>query len=893
MKRLVCILFCLCAFLLVGCRQKDVHPHIFATDADKASIRQMIADEEWASMVFQRLKDKVEPYADRHVADPEWLVSRLAMYWKDGEHYTQCYLKDQNWERGEGNAPVPTVRMPGMRTWNKYVNVPLEERTPYNETGDMWGIDRSNPDAPKVLVPYKESGHMIRSNNVEILTLAEEAAFLYWLTGEEKYGAMAADVFHTWLVGTYYMNPILDPDKSTGGEGGYEPGGICGYYDYEQIHDDLAFHAAVVYDFAYDYLKAHPHPHLQKLGMSLPEVAGIVFKRFIDIGFVRGGKSGNWNVNGWNMMLRPILALEEDDAYPDGKGRSYYLLYLTTESTPYHDAIPDILKAYDPVTGLWPESPGYAFGTVAGLLDFAALLQREGIDVLKENPILQKAALAVFPWMDERGNMIVFGDSRGGSANFITFERLLAYYQSVGNEENVKRVASALQAGITNGSYRREETDWTSLCLYASAIPSVNAEEMAEERMSYSPFHRLVTMKSRRGEENLMAVLYGGRDGSHLTPNGLSLQLYGFGYALAPDAAGYESYWSADKIYHQSPTGSNTILPGYTAGDIRIHAMEPQVDTAAFVNATALNPFVNLCDMEAGEKRRVVAMVKTTSDQGYYVDVFRSAQSDNDYLFHNVGTSLHVEGINGTPLPLTGCKSIGKMYGEGYKWFSKLQKADCPGDFHAVWKIAPHDTCLWTMQMWMTGVEGRELYCMEAPYTTLNPSLTPGGVSAAPHPTPTLLVRQTGVNGWESPFIAVYQPVRGEHASVKTVKRLGADGQKVMLCVSSEGERKDYIYSAVSAEAEFPQLDELAFQGLFGLASEVSGEVSQLYMVNARKIKQGAYAIEADEPVSASVYRENGKWYYSSTGNVKVTIAGEIFEVGQGFHSLLKETVFH
>ena len=879
--------------LLTGCQSDAIHPHIYADDADKASIRQMIADEEWASMVFQRLKDKVEPYADRHVADPEWLVSRLAMYWKDGEHYTQCYLKDQNWERGEGNAPVPTVRMPGMRTWNKYVNVPLEERTPYNETGDMWGIDRSNPDAPKVLVPYKESGHMIRSNNVEILTLAEEAAFLYWLTGEEKYGAMAADVFHTWLVGIYYMNPILDPDKSTGGEGGYEPGGICGYYDYEQIHDDLAFHAAVVYDFAYDYLTAHPHPHLQELGMSLPEVAGVVFKRFIDIGFVRGGKSGNWNVNGWNMMLRPILALEEDDAYPDGKGRSYYLHYLTTESTPYHDAIPDIFKAYDPVTGLWPESPGYAFGTVAGLLDFAALLQREGIDVLKENPILQKAALAVFPWMDERGNMIVFGDSRGGSANFITFERLLAYYQSVGNEENVKRVASALQAGITNGSYRREETDWTSLCLYASAIPSVNAEEMAEERMSYSPFHRLVTMKSRRGEENLMAVLYGGRDGSHLTPNGLSLQLYGFGYALAPDAAGYESYWSADKVYHQSPTGSNTILPGYTAGDIRIHAMEPQVDTAAFVNATALNPFVNLCDMEAGEKRRVVAMVKTTSDQGYYVDVFRSAQSDNDYLFHNVGTSLHVEGINGTPLPLTGCKSIGKMYGEGYKWFSKLQKADCPGDFHAVWKIAPHDTCLWTMQMWMTGVEGRELYCMEAPYTTLNPSLTPGGVSAAPHPTPTLLVRQTGVNGWESPFIAVYQPVRGEHASVKTVKRLGADGQKVMLCVSSAGERKDYIYSAVSAEAEFPQLDELAFQGLFGLASEVSGEVSQLYMVNARKIKQGAYAIEADEPVSASVYRENGKWYYSSTGNVKVTIAGEIFEVGQGFHSLLKETVSH
>ena len=29
---------------------------------------------------------------------------------------------------------------------------------------------------------------------------------------------------------------------------------------------------------------------------------------------------------------------------------------LVNESTPYHDAIPDILKTYDRVTGLWPES---------------------------------------------------------------------------------------------------------------------------------------------------------------------------------------------------------------------------------------------------------------------------------------------------------------------------------------------------------------------------------------------------------------------------------------------------------------------------------------------------------------------------------------------------------
>lgn len=249
------------------------HPRIYVSDSDKAAVKEKISSHAWAKETFERIRRHVDPYVERHQKNPEWIVSRLAMYWKEGERYTQCYLKKQNWDRGEGNAPVPTVRMPGMRTWNKYSNVPLEERTPYNETGDMWGISRSDPSAPKVLVPYKESGHMIRGNNVEILTLAEDASFLYWLTEEEKYARFAADIFNTWLMGTYYMNPILDPDKSTGGTGGYEPGGICGYYDYEQIHDDLALHAALIYDFAYDYLLAHPHPHLATVGKSLPEVA--------------------------------------------------------------------------------------------------------------------------------------------------------------------------------------------------------------------------------------------------------------------------------------------------------------------------------------------------------------------------------------------------------------------------------------------------------------------------------------------------------------------------------------------------------------------------------------------------------------------------------------------
>lgn len=756
---------------------------------------------------------------------------------KRGEHYTQCYLKNEIWDRGEGNALVPTVRMPGMRTWNKYCNVPLEERIPYNETGDMWGINRTNPDSSKVLIPYKESGHMIRSNNVEILTLAEEAAFLYWVTGQETYAIFATDIFQTWLIGTYYMNPILDPEQSSKGKGGYEPGGICGYYDYEQIHDDLAFHAAIIYDFMHDYLLQHPHPHFKEMGKGVVEVAGVVFKRFIDIGFVRGGKSGNWNVNRWNMMLRPILVLEENDCYTDRKGYSYYLHYLITESTPYHDAIPDMLKSYDPITGLWPESPGYSFATVSMLLEFSALLKRCDIDILADNPILQKAALAIFPWIDERGNMIIFGDSRGGTANFETLERLLSYYMQVGDQQNVGRVSTALSIGIANGNYHRENAGWTALCTYVSDVPKDSGESVME-RMSYSPHHRLVTMKSRRDEENLMAVLYGGRNGYHLSPNGLALQLYGFGYALAPDAAGYESYWSKDHKYHQSATGSNTILPEYTEGEVTIRLMEPTVQMTDFTNTYALNPFINVCDMEAGEKRRVVALVKTNANNGYYVDIFRSDQPDNDYLFHNVGISLGIEDADGRQLPLEHIAGFDKVYGIGYDWFKNLRKISYSNDFKAIWQITSGEQPL-SMHLWMVGSEGRKLYGMEAPYTTLMHGLTPENVSAAPLVTPTLLVRQTGNNAWSAPFIAVFQPVRGSSPSVHSVKRLVVDEEKVVLCISSKENRKEYFFSGTSSSVTFPSVEKIRFQGALGLVTDVEGQVSQLYMVDAKEISKG------------------------------------------------------
>ncbi len=760
------------------------YPRLYTSKGQQAKIAKRVQEIPWAKSSFEAITSELEPYVERHKSDPEWITSRLAMYWKDGERYTQCYLKDQNWDRGEGNAPVPTLRMPGMRTWNKYYNVPLEDRTPYNESGDMLGIDRFDVDAPPVAVPYKESGHMVRFNNVEILTMAENAAFVYWATGDKDYARFAADIYYTWLNGIYYMNPILDPERSCGGNGGgWEPGGICGYYDYEQIHDDLAKHTTPIFNFLNDYLKGYTNEHLKSIGKSVNDVSIEVFKRFIDLGMIRGGSQGNWNVNGWNSMMRAIVTLESNDKYEDGKGREYYLHYFLNESTQYRTSLDGILEHYDPVSGLWDESPGYSLGIINTLLDFAIMLKTIDVDIIAEYPIMQRATLALFSWLDPNGKIVVFGDTRGGDPNFETFERLLAYYNIIGDTKNATTVAIALDRAVQDGMYSRDNVGWEGICVYTDDFTPL--DKHTEPRMAHSAHHRHTILKDYDGDEKMMATIYGGRHGKHLSRNGLAVQFYGFGYALAPDATGYESYWSTDFGYHQTATGCNTIIPGYTDGDIVVNRLYPALESGEYMT-TEHDNFYTYADITAAEKRRIISTVRTGDNGGYYLDIFFSNQNENDYIFHNVGSSLTFTDTKGKELKGRAQKEIKSQHSKAYSYFQSPKSVAWNGDFVASWDVADGIK----VDFHQLGGLNRTLYAVDAPHSTLRTDLTPCGVSCSPDTTPTMIIRQKG----SSPFVGVYESYKGA-AKIKSVEGGTKGGVTTVKVTLADGKVDKITYS--------------------------------------------------------------------------------------------------
>lgn len=88
------------------------HPRYLTDSNGKAETQKLIRKEVWAKDVFEKLRQRTDIYADR---GPEWLTSRLQMYWKT--HATEVFIKGEYYDHAGGKkAPAPTVMYTGARS---------------------------------------------------------------------------------------------------------------------------------------------------------------------------------------------------------------------------------------------------------------------------------------------------------------------------------------------------------------------------------------------------------------------------------------------------------------------------------------------------------------------------------------------------------------------------------------------------------------------------------------------------------------------------------------------------------------------------------------------------------------------------------------------------------
>lgn len=911
-----CILSLICFSLcILSCNSKDLkfrtdtHPRIFVTDKERDVIIDKIASVDWTKNIYDDLKKEVDSIIAIHQNNPSYVISRMQMHWEPGKRYTHFYTDGNFVTRREGNAKYPTVRVTyGRAASNSVPLAPLDKIIPYGNgsltkpCNESLGIVKLTEKPANTLsqlgqdikydtIPFTKTGLGTETVNRSFIQLAWKSSILYYITGEKKYAKLSADILWNFVRGASQQEQ-LNPDW----EEKSKENCINGYLSFETLGDTRHFATLpLAYDMIYNYLRdeyfesdqfvngikgemwAPAHNEGKKWAMERFE---IMFKRMIENKLNRGGGlKGNWNMNEQQSAMLYALALEDNSAYKDGKGRGYYVNKLvygpTTES---HGAYIDVLRAnISPVTGLWPEAPGgYGQGSSEQLVRFGYIYYKNGLDLLSEDSLLNKVPGAMSQMMFPNGYITNIGDASYSTMFTSQIELMMAYAAEKKDKEKLDYWASMMKYAKKR-DFNNEF--YYSLFFYLPEIPETCGLPHLS-RMSYSSVYSCVFARNNAEDyrDALAFTLAGfGKDMGHRQPNGMTMELYGRGHVLAPDQGIGQDYWSKDSHeYKMNVAAHNTVSPNGKGADnnmpqnLEILYSEPLIVEGGeskdqlspnYQFVDALNHF-NTKEIKA-EQRRMLSIVRTSPKNGYFVDIFRSAIKDgkdeyHDYIYHNMGIGSEVYNMSGSKMKLSGV-SLDSLSGKGYSYFETLGSINLKDGFYVDFNLGVDDT---HMRMFMPEGESRTVYQLNSLYNHRYYE-----ASLKKLPVPAVLVRCEG-EAWKNPFIAIYEPYgNGADTVIESVYTGNTKTQNGVAKVSVK--RKDGVLDHIihsdkdDIEADYMGIK---FNGTYSVISKEGDKIKSVYTVNGRIVKMKGLSVTAVDGGCFDAYLEwkYGKLYYRS-----------------------------
>ncbi len=410
------------------------HPRVLTTPEGKKETWKLIKKEAWAQDVFNKLKERTEVYTRRTESQPDWLLSRLAMYWKS--HATEVYVKGEVFDHAGGEkAPAPTVRYTGTRgTAATHGRPKLEDVVPYDDSaeGNVTFCNNALEGRPLESVHPSKTGRNIESLNCEILGIARDAAFLYWMTGEEKYARLAAGVFDTYMTGIYYRNVPVDLNH------GHQQT-LVGLTSFEVIHEDALHIVVPLYDFLYHYLQSN-YPDKMMIYAS-------ALKKWADNIIANGVPHNNWDLLQARYIMNVGLVLEDNKEYADGKGREYYIDYVMNRSSIRQWSLTKLADyGFDSETGIWAECPGYSSVVINDYANFAHQFDHNlQYDLVKAMPVLAKAVATTPQYLFPNRMICGFGDTHPSYLSTNFFIRMIQNAQANGKKEQERYFTALLK----------------------------------------------------------------------------------------------------------------------------------------------------------------------------------------------------------------------------------------------------------------------------------------------------------------------------------------------------------------------------------------------------------------------------------------------------------------
>ncbi len=871
------------------------HPRIVTTPGQKSETLKLIAENKWAQKVLDELKKNVDKYADR---EEDYLSSRLYMNWKT--QAKDVYIRGEWYSHvGTEKAPVPTVMYTGARAGaTSYVRPSIDDRIPYaDETKGVYMINQKAEGETFEWVHQDKTGGQIDAGNIDIMKYARDAAYLWWLTGEEKYGRMAARVLDTFLQGIYYRD--LPRDLNHGHQQT-----LVGMTSFEVIHEGIVPPLTECYDFLYDYMKQYHSENIALYDAALKKMADVIE--------YNGVPHNNWNIIQARFIFAIALVLDENKAYADGKGREHYLDVVAKDSTLRQWGL-KILADYgfDSSTGMWCECAGYSTNVVHDYTDFAMLFDRYiGRDLTKELPVIEKSVAATPQYCYPNLKVVGFGDTHSHRLRTSYFGHMIQNAQRYGKRAQEEKFTALLRCFEPDYAVaqNRPRTNANLQNLYPQASLKIDASIQPgriEEYVSptfYAPNVSWLVQRNGMSQENSLMYSLNASEGNHQHANGLSVELYGKGMILGPDAGiGQSLYSGLDYLeyYSQFPSHNTVCVDGISSYPVmksnhsfKLLRSYPAPSIADVRNLDSEDYFRGVSYSETyfrepesqADQTRLLSIVDV-EDGGYYVDIFRSRKCEggdkmHDYFYHNLGQEMTVTAADGTPLTFAPSEELSfagaHLYAYSYIYDQQMVKTD--KDIRADFIIHPdkggEDI---RMTLWQQGMPDRKIFKALSPETEGLSRDKEFPYTIKGQPTLTYIARQGG-EAWTRPFVSVFEPsLSGKGNLINRVEFFTPESKMqdaAGVCVYLKNGGMDRILSVTD------NTQEVEYEGLRACASYVcirehEGNVVRVLMADGTCLRASGVEIRTEKPTDVSLECKDGVWYYTAGEPCKIKVDGK------------------
>ncbi len=898
MKRLFFLFF----VVLLGCESAQSesswkqlpqeHPRYLNVGKSKSATLRLLKKEAWAQEVFTKLQQRTDVYVNK---GPEWLSDRLQMHWNT--HATEIYIQGEFYSHcGGTKAPVPTVMMSGSRGHaTDYVRPKLEELQPRQEDSrGLWLRNGKLNGKPYEWASISKTGNIIQSINNEIVGIAKNAAFVWWLTGEKKYAECAASVFDTYMSGIYYRNVAFDLNH------GHQQT-LTGMQSFEVIHENILDNLVPLYDFLYDYLKENKADKM--------DIYAKAFKKWADNIIDNGVPHNNWDLIQCRFIFNIALILEDDDKYSDGKGRGYYIDYILNRSSIRQWSLSTLAEyGYDSETGIWAECPGYSMVVLNDYVDFSRVIAEHlGYDLTDLIPVLKKAVKAAPQYLFPDGMVVGFGDTHPSGLRADIYSRMLENAKRFGDEKAAKEYTALYKLfnpdknedGVPNKENRR--VDITSLfppehLVIDKKIPAADIDDYVTPTF-FAPNACWLVQRNGMDREHSLMIALNASEGNHMHANGINMELYGKGYRLAPDAGiGLTLYSGLDYLeyYSQFPSHNTVCVDGISAYPVMKsnHSFKVLNCYPAPSEKVAYQPvsYSNLFFLEPesyATQNRLMSIMTNDENSGYYVDIFRSRKVEggdkmHDYFYHNMGQHMELADDNGTRLDLQPTEELafaGAHLG-AYSYLFDKKSTSTDKNLKAAYTIAMPDGNDITMNMWMKGEKERTVFQTLSPMTEGLSRLSNMPYDIKKQPTLTFVARQRG-EAWTRPFVAVYEPEsKHEPGCIAHVRYPVVESNAesvVAICVTQKDGRIDNILSSDNAECD-AQTGKFSAKAAYAVWSTRNDEDILAFLGGGTRLHTPHITITAERPVDVLLQKVQGAWTYRASGECDIYIDGRKWE---------------